>query len=649
MRRFVSVFLSVSYLGVGVWLSINHSLAPAVTLLCFVSLAIVAYASKTLWLTVLAPMLALGSLYPWTGELVFCEYDIGLCALLGGRLAAHRWSAERTGASTIPALTLLDWLGLLVALVAFTAGLRGWLSLPPAISGDQLSLYTTSSNALQQSKVLFFGLALIPLLVTAFSDQNVDARTLAWSRIEAGFLASAVGVVAVVLAERFVTVGLWDWDEELRSAGPCMTMHIGDQHIDAYWAIVLPFVLPSRWSFTISTGLRCLLVLFVAYAIFATMSRATIVSALAIATLLVVAQSTYFTSELHCKGKVVSQPRSSYLTYKFVLGGLLGIVALSLIALILWNSGEAVPRRFANIAEGLQTRINHWQKVLQMGTRTQSQLWLGSGLGTYPIEYRKYVGRTEQPIRLVNHPKPDGSHSTGMQLVAGESIYAAQLVSPHSPLPWRVELKLRRAALGCGMQVSICHQVLLQSNDCIVPSPQFENADEDQLEKISFGVTQLPNDVVASKDKWRRIWSPTVLSLSATGNPGDSIEIYGLKATDAAGNSILRNSDHKSGSRFWFFVGDDYLVWRAENCLLHLFIETGLLGLCVVVTTCSLILARCLYIAIVKRSWQASVVFTATLGFLSIGMFGTSIDAPWLMLLTIIQLAIGHGLTLNRQ
>ena len=236
-----------------------------------------------------------------------------------------------------------------------------------------------------------------------------------YQRMETGFLISAASVAAVVLAERFVSVGWWDWDQELRSAGPCMTMHIGDQHIDAYWVIAVPFIIqfssrlslpscnanpsdssPNQWQpdanafrliqieapfFAITWRwlkrcLRCLLLLVVAYAIFATMSRATIVSALVAAIVLVIAQATYFNRSFRAEVHVGTRP----LTRKFVygLGGLLGLACLVSVALILWNSGEAVPKRFASTAEGLQARVSHWQTVLEMASGTQSRLWLGT-------------------------------------------------------------------------------------------------------------------------------------------------------------------------------------------------------------------------------------------------------------------------------
>ncbi len=746
----MSKLLAVAYLGLGLRLSVNHGLAPVVVLLGFVVLAIGAYASETLWLAALPSILVLGSMYPWTGEVVFAEYDIGLCALLGGRLVGGSnpkrggWFRKKPEGSVTgsPSQTQLDFatlgvLWFLAALVALFAGVRGWLSLPPALPGDQLSLYTTSNSAVQQTKVLFYGIALVPLLVGVFRERSGALQNLAWTRTETGFLISAAAVTAVVLAERFVSVGLWDWDQELRSAGPCMTMHIGDQHIDAYWAIALPFMFPCRWHFSLTTVLRCVLMVVVAYAIFATMSRATIVSALVAATVLVIAQATYFNRSFQAEVQAGPRPLSRKLVYG--LGSLLSLAGLVLVALILWNSGEAVPKRFASTAEGLQTRVSHWQTVLEMASQTQSRLWVGTGLGTYPLEYRKHLGRAEQPIALVNregsdvkpmevtlgkgdpllitlgtsdptwvasagcdhdvearshgvedsatatqaalmrgwlglsflpsetknqspsilqsatrfvkkeaNPRLNSGLTTGLRLVAGEKIYAAQLVSPHAPLPWRVEMKLLKSSQDCGLQMTVCHQVLLQSCDCVVSTEQHAGEiSDDQLQQISFALKQLPDDVARVEDAWRRVWSPTALSLFASGKPGDSVEVYDVRVTDALGKSVLRNSDFKRGSRYWFFVSDDHLVWRAKNCFLHLLVETGLLGLGVALTLCSWVLSKCLYTAFVRRSWPAYVTFTSLAGCLSIGMFGTLIDTPWILLLVIMQLAIAHGLVVS--
>ncbi len=96
MLYYFSKFLATAYFALGLWLSFNHPLMPAVALVGFAILAVIGFASKTLWLAAIPSVLVLGSLYPWTGQLLFCEYDIGLCALLGGRLVGHSWLSEST-------------------------------------------------------------------------------------------------------------------------------------------------------------------------------------------------------------------------------------------------------------------------------------------------------------------------------------------------------------------------------------------------------------------------------------------------------------------------------------------------------------------------------------------------------------------------
>ncbi len=643
--------LAVTNFGLGVWLCIHHCLSPAIALMEFLALASVALASDTLWLMLLAPLFAVGSLYPWTGELVFAEYDIGLCALLGGRLLSGDWIRKKlefskgTEVSQLPsrppAFASPGYLWNFATIVVTVASLRGWLALPSAFAGDQFSLYTTRSNVFQQSKVILYSMALVPLLLGLLQHETKELRALAWSRLQVGFFLSALCVATVVFCERFITVGLWDWDQELRSAGPCMTMHIGDQHIDAFWTLALPFLLPERWRFRPLTILSCLLMAVVGYSIFATMSRATIFSAVLVVAVQLISQATFFRAHIS-DGEQSNRGTREFTRSSGVIGACVGLVGLALLALGLWYSGEAVPKRFATIAEGMQARISHWKTVLHIASRTQSQLWLGSGLGTYPIVYRKYAGLSEQPIGLV---QPTDMQRPALRLVAGEKIYAAQLVSAAAPLPWRLDVKLRKSSAACGLQVSLCHQVLLQSYDCVVPASKATlDFFESEFQPMSFELTELPNDVAEVEDKWRRAWSPTALSLSAAGEAGDLVEVCNIRVTDSLGNSVLVNSDFAEGSRHWFFVSDDHLSWRAKNGWLHILVETGLLGLGVALTLTATLLSRCLYCAIRRRAWPALVVFTSLAGFLAIGMFGTLIDAPWISLLTIMQLAIAQGL-----
>ncbi|MFM7927701.1 MAG: hypothetical protein ACKO9Q_08290, partial [Pirellula sp.] len=87
----------------------------------------------------------------------------------------------------------------------------------------------------------------------------------------------------VVLVERWMFPGLWHWKEVYRATGPFFPMHIGDQHIDAFLAIILPMVWANLWHPNVEKKERwfCASVLiFILHAAFATMSRATLATLL---------------------------------------------------------------------------------------------------------------------------------------------------------------------------------------------------------------------------------------------------------------------------------------------------------------------------------------------------------------------------------
>ena len=628
--KILTKLLGAVYLAVGVWFSVNHSTAPLVVTVCFALFTGLAFTSDVHWLSALAPTLVLTSLYPLTGELLITEQDIGLCGLLGGRLLGRR--------KVQPLFSSIGILWYAAALVWLVTGIHGWASLPDALPGDQLGLYTTRLNALYQSKSLFYAIWLVPLLITAFKAPSAADRQSCWRAVTFGFELSAVGVCVAVIAERFVTIGLWDWDRELRAAGPCMTMHIGDQHIDAYWVIALPFLLQFSRGSKLAFSFQGLLLIAVAYAIFATMSRATIAAAFAMAAVIVVAKVTYF--------RPVTERRQSWLllgsVVKQVSAGLLGLVMLVSISLVLWYAGDAVPKRFASTTEGLATRVRHWRTVCQMIGSSNAKMWLGSGLGTYPLEFRRKIGSPEQPIGLTR-----SAGMTGVRMVAGEQVFAAQLVSPSAPLPWKIDFKLRRSSPDCDINLMVCHQVLLQSNDCVAAKRLATQPVAVGVEQVSYELSELPDNALPREVNQGRRWSPTALSFFANGRSAEWIEVFDWKVADASGNSVLKNPDFRAGSRHWFFVSDDHLVWRAKNSLLHLAVETGLIGTGLIVLLGVSVLFKSFNTAFRQHHWAAFIVLLSILGFIPIGMFGTLIDTPWILLLLLMQVAIAQGVSLG--
>ena len=202
----LSVLVGVFFACASVWFCIQQFLFTIPLLLASSLRAFGAWRYQTLWLVVTPLVIALGSLYPWTGNLTFQERDALLSAILAGRMVRE-------------------------------------------MSGDQLSLYTTRNNTLQQATGYAMAAAFVPLIFAAFrrdANHGVSANFQAFST---GMQLTAFFVSLIVVLERLVTVGVFNFKEELRATGPLVSMHIGGQHIDAFWGFALPSPLPWKVRF----------------------------------------------------------------------------------------------------------------------------------------------------------------------------------------------------------------------------------------------------------------------------------------------------------------------------------------------------------------------------------------------------------------
>lgn len=604
----------------GIAISLLHPVAPIICTVVFLVVGWCAYRYETFWLMALPSILVCGSLYPWTGNILVQEYDIGLCALISAR-----WLQSRTDARFSMKAGWIVWAP--IGLIFLIGALRGLMTLPSPLWGDQLSIYTTATNTLQQFKVMAYAAALVPLLSVSFGrlQEPNSAGNSTYVALEFGIIISAIMVSSVVFMERFVTVGLFDFEKELRAAGPCTSMHIGDQHLDAYWALALPMVFRLRTNHAWQIMLLGFLQIASLYAIFATMSRATIASAAVSLCVLTWMQLVYFRGS-GASGTLASPIDSWRRTFVVIVLGLGMAVACA----GLWMSGGAVPRRFNDLLDGWNTRQVHWQGLLALASRSPVTLAFGNGLGSFPLVNRRRLGRSEQPIELIS--VENGKRA--VRLYAEESVYLEQLVNPNQPLPWTVSAHVKTSDPNCKLGITICHKVPLQSYDC-VNVPLETNA--------TIRVDRLPNDVTDQLELPRRRICPTSFGFTVSGKAGQWIEIHDLKAVDSQGQSVLQNSRFENGSRFWFFSCDDHLIWRAKNCWVHWIVEVGLIGAVSALLLFGVIMWRFFRSAWCNRDWPAFALFWSLLGFLQISFFGTLVDVPWIMIFVVVLLAAGNG------
>jgi uncharacterized membrane protein len=95
-------------------------------------------------------------------------------------------------------------------------------------------------------------LALLPFLG---ARMRTHRDTMVW--LGAGMTAGLALVAAVVVAERSVFTGLFDFTTDYRVVGTFFSMNVGGGHISAYIAMALPFLLVTCFGHVRSPFLRC--------------------------------------------------------------------------------------------------------------------------------------------------------------------------------------------------------------------------------------------------------------------------------------------------------------------------------------------------------------------------------------------------------
>jgi hypothetical protein len=611
LRRALAVLIGVC--GFALAARFCHSGSCAIPV--FFALAGVLCATSSLWCWALPVALVVGDLYPWTGSLLVNERDLFLISTL----AVLMWRTD-INTSVLKSHKGLWTLLIPLAVSVGVSCVRGWQDLPPSLIGDDFSLYGSQWNALRVAKGFAFGIMLFPFLVAEIMQAPNRFRLFAH-----GVQTSALIVAAAVIYERAISVGLFDLRQLYRATGTFFSMHTGGQHIDAYWAIALPFLFlpPHRRPLWLHWLIRLVLLVIVYYAIVATMSRAIIIWAAVATFILVPLNFVVRTRELTSRQTVT----------------------LVILAMMIFGAGvlsvfqsEPIITRFRQSRDDLQLRWRQWQALGSTANHGWMATMFGNGLGAVPSIASRAFGQPQRPAELIAVETGEAA----LRIHPGRKVYVEQLVDAQAPGPWSLQGSVRHAG-STGLHMFVCEKTLFDSFRCVESSiiPQ-GRGDAWQPFKRSIDLHTLPS---AANGSWLNC--PLTIAFSASGENGP-VDIMSLHLTDAAGSVLLRNADFHLQSSHWFFTSDDHASWRAENVWVHMYLEQGLFG---VVSFAWLMLGTIAQLArqlLVARDISLGVLLTALIGFLAIGMFGSLLDTPWIVQLLCAVLAVSQACLAQR-
>ncbi len=555
------------------------------------------------WLVILLALLPTLDLAPWSGRYNFDEFDaLVLASVAVGAVRLSDSNAIRWP----PWLAMLFGLFLLSAIVSIARGFVPW----PSPSFLALAGYQSPLNALRVGRGLIWSCALLWLLVRTAPDPT-DGQ----SRFALGMTLGLLGVGLIVLWERIVFTGLFNFRNEYRVAGTFSAISTAGAQIESYLAAATPFAmliaLRSRgWARLV--GLAALGLML--YAVASTASRSAYAGVALAAGLMTVG---WLWSAESMRRKL-----------------LVGLVVPAF-ALLIWMlvGGSYVTQRMADAGHDLAERKSHWALVLDLMDTNLATHVFGMGIGQYSPTFLWKAPTERRPgtFAFVR----DGADSM-VRLGTGHAVYVDQFVHVDGGQRYILRGRLRGQPNAEGiLKLALCDKWILYGLDCV----------DTAITASSSGAWELFSRPVVAQGLGRGpplFRRPVKLSLYNVGPT--TIDVADLKLEDARGRNILDNGDFARGGDRWYFSADDHFPWNIFNLFVEIFFEQGWLGLASFATLLGAVL-----LCLAKRAFHgnlgAAAFLSSLLGYLLPGLFDSVIDDPRMRLLLILLVCASVLLT----
>jgi hypothetical protein len=614
--------VALGSLAGGVALAWHHPLWPIAAGLLFGLWCLLAAWRPGLWLFVVPACLPFLNFSPWTGWLVFEEFDILLLGALAGgysRLACslRPGAGRKMSGSWVVLLILSGGSGLLSLYRGFSdAG---------GFAFDWFAGYADALNSLRVFKSVAFALLFVPLL----QQETGSSRTLASQRLAAGMVAGMTVVTLAVLWERAAFPGLVNFSAHYRTVALFWEMHVGGAAIDAYLALTTPFV---AWavrgaSRPVSWTAAAALALLTAYACLTTYSRGVyfaVAGSLALLGILLWAQKSDFNVRAFF-GARWRRYRPEGWRAKASLFLTLALAA-EVVAVV---TGSAFMRdRLANADRDLGSRAEHWQRGLAL-LASPAEWLLGRGLGRLPANYASHASQGEFSGHVEWRDGQEvGRSANDFVTVRGPAtlgklggLYAlTQRVSERSAGRHRVSLKIR-VQKETDLYLALCEKHLLYNGRCQTAFIRvFPVNTSWQALAVSL------RGPVLTGGPW---YAPRlgVFSLSVV-DAGGVADVTQVSLTGTQSGEFLGNGDFSHGLAHWFPAAQRYfLPWHIDNLFLEVLIERGVVGLLLFAA----LVGYALWCLVCGRAWSqalspylAASLFAALL----VGLVSSLMDVP---------------------
>lgn len=574
------LLVSLASFFAGAALAWHHPLRPMGALTVFGLWCVAVAWRPGVWLFVVPACLPFLNFSPWTGWLVFEEFDILLLGALAGGYGRLAWALRSGSATNIPLVSMPSKVPLgLFALVGITGLLALFRGFADAggFAFDWYAGYADALNSVRVFKSLGFALFFVPLL-----QRELDhSEALASQRLAGGMVAGLTVVALAALWERAAFPGLLDFSMPYRTVALFWEMHVGGAAIDSHLALSTPFVVwalvkaerPLFWA------AAAVLALLTGYVCLTTFSRGVY---------LAVSAPLLFLGGLLWAQETGFDPRASWrpLWRRYQPGGwrakadlVLMLAIFAEVAAILVG-GSFMMERMASTDRDYRSRTEHWHHGLDLLDDPADWLW-GKGLGRLPANYAGQVpqGEFSGDVKLGNERSPDGAANSFVTVRGPATL---KILGANYALTQRVDTDLAgqhsvsldvRVLKKTDVYLALCERHLLYDGNCqtavvrVLPG------------KTAWQALTLPlGGQVLEGGAW---YAPRLSMFSVSvGNAGGVADFDNVRLIGPHREELLDNGEFSKGLAHWFPAAQSYfLPWHIDNLFLEVLIERGSVGL----------------------------------------------------------------------
>jgi hypothetical protein len=297
------------------------------------------------------------------------------------------------------------------------------------------------------------------------------------------------------------------------------------------------------------------------------------------------------------------------------------IIVASVLAVAL--GGTRIQMRMDTTSKDLDTRLAHWQSVIDSSQWSITDTLLGNGLGSFPVNYV-----TSQPdlVRRIGSFTLvlEGRQNT-LMLGAGEDLAFGQrlTITPNTDYKIELQLKSYSASKKTKLFLSLCERNLLiferWAVKCETQLVKIEPSPQVQLVSTTINSNNIGTNIGIKR-------LPTVLLLRYSRGTAP-LEIQSIKLLDPYFQSSIRNDNFAQGTDHWFFYHDfEHLPWHIKNIYLSIFYQLGVLGSLLFL---ALLLFAAKNLLNINDDGKAlnSTIASIILGYLAFGVFGDPLDS----------------------